>query len=161
MPTLTPTRSIVLTHDHGAVTVVPADQDRFVMASDAAVTALRDADERQATRDRFRDSVLLPLREWCEARPGRVLACYVRLFPTADHLRVYVFGAGPAYDFALAREVSALELSIHRAGWRVLVRQLTSAQSPSDLFNPDQAIQVFAHPAIAAHAESGTAPHPG
>jgi hypothetical protein len=117
--------------------------------------------EREEARDRFEQTVLPLLREWCVTRADRVLACYVRLFPDADHLRVYVFNLGTAYDFDLAPAVTELELSIHRAGWRVLVRQMTAVDDPSDLFSPEQAIQVYLNPAAVAHAESGAAPDPG
>ena len=90
-----------------------------------------------------------------------MLACYVRVLPDADHLRVYVFNVGPAYDFDLAPDVTALELSIHRAGWRVLVNQMTAVDNPTDLFAPDQAIQVYFNQAGVTDAESGAAPDPG
>ena len=73
----------------------------------------------------------------------------------AGHVQVFVLTTALRFDFDLAEAVAALEMRLAKAGWRVGVSQLPSAdeESLSTFFNLEGALEVY--------AQRGPAPQEG
>jgi len=137
---------IVLNGTSGHVTVEPEDEDRFILSAQEAVRACRNHQRAGEVVRAFKQEFLVPLRAWCEGHQGQVEGCYVP--PPVGHLEVYVVGTSPRFDFALAGELSGLELMLVDRGWRVGVMYLPNGPDEYLLghFNPEGAIRVYGQP---------------
>jgi hypothetical protein len=144
---------IHLSYRDGQVTVTPEDQDIFFLSAEKATEACRQAVRAEERVANFKREFLVPLRDWCVAHADRVSACY--LPQPAGHLQVFVVTNRPRFDFQLSEEMAALGLRLTKAGWRVGVWQLPSAdkESLSAFFNPEGALEVY--------AQRGSAPQEG
>jgi hypothetical protein len=102
---------------------------------------------------RFMDDFVAPVRQWCVAHAEKVRTCYIA--PDGRAPAVFVIGTAPGYDYSLSEPLAALEVDLHRRGWRCAVLQLPSDEPslwPVFIREP-QAIQVFPQPDQASHAE--------
>lgn len=139
-----PHKAIQLRYSDGVVMVTPEDEDRFFITAQRAVEACQEAHQFDAAVRSFKEQFVKPLHDWCGERQASIRSCYVPL-PAFGHLKVFVVGSSPRFDFALAADVSELELALNDAGWSVNVLQI-SATSEDDLrtyFNPNDSIQVY------------------
>jgi hypothetical protein len=144
---------IRISHTDGKVVVEPEDEDRFVMTAQSAVQACQESHHREEAIRTFKEEFLNPLYEWCLGHSGKVKACYIAV--PVSYIQVFVVGTSQRYDFGLSRELSALELKLADAGWRVSVLQLpaASAEDLQTYFSPEGAIEVYAQ--LAATPDQG------
>ena len=134
--------------------VAPQDRDIFFISARRAINASRDAVRTDESIKRFESEFLLPLHGWCEAHRDRVSACYLPL-PTGS-IRVFVLSNRGEYDFELGKAVAALELNLARAGWRVSISLIPSADDDTlgTFFTPENTLEVYAK-CLATSAEGG------
>ncbi len=130
--------------DSGNVTVTPENEDRFVLTAQNAVRACQEHHLNNEAIKRFKTGFLRPLHEWCLKHASSITACFIAA-PT-DHLQVFVIGATPKYDFALGKEVSALERQLYDAGWKLSVLQIPDSDEEElqTYFDIEGALQVYA-----------------
>lgn len=143
-----------LTFAAGVIDVTPADRSAFLLAAARAADASRTPVDPDRRLDRFESDLLFPVHDWCMAHVGHVRACYVA--PAGGRVAVYVVTVSPRFDFRLAGDLAALELTLARAGWRVGVTQVPAVDDPealAGLLRPAEAVEVY--------ADSGPAPGKG
>jgi len=141
---VTAKRPIQLHYKGGEVVVTPEDQDRFVIASQYAVSACQN----QLAADRFvrefSGQFLKVLLEWCKRHQEQVQACYVPIPVSGSCIKVFVVSNSSKFDFALSDLIADLELDFCKNGWPCDILQIGSGE-PDELrafFAPEQSIQV-------------------
>lgn len=137
-------RPAKISFSDGEVVVQAKDRPRFVMSAEKATEACAEAVRAEERFVRFEQSLLKPLHQWCMERVGHVSACYVPL--PSGTIQVFIVTTSKKFDFGLAKEVAELELQLARAGWRVSVIQLPSADEASlaTFFHADGALEIYA-----------------
>ncbi len=142
--TLTHREPVRLSSGSGPI-LVTAEDDRFFISADKAVKACRDAVREQEKYAHFRETLLVPIREWCEARSATVKGCYLGLPGPTDILPAYIVPAAPPYRKEITREANELADVLHESGWRVVFTQLPSGSKDelAGLFDADQTFQVY------------------
>jgi hypothetical protein len=140
-----------LRFDDNEVLVTPKDHDRFMLAAQKAVDALRRMTETEEWLERFSEEYLPLLHSWCKEHADRVGACYLGFPSRNGALPVFVIGSSSDYDFDLGREVSALELRLEDHGWSsdVLQIPLGDENDLSTFFDPTESLQVYGQPEAA------------
>lgn len=135
---------IQLHYAGGQVVVTPEDQDRFVLASQHAVSACQNAVLLGRVADQFRTQFLGKLIEWCKSHRDRVRACYVPFPSCGCTIKVFVVARSETFDFVLSDWIADLEVECDSAGWPSDILQIASGL-PEELqvfFDPEQSIQV-------------------
>jgi len=128
----------------GQVVVCPEDQDVFLLIAENAIDACREAVRRDERMHHFKESLLRPLVNWAEQHPRRVESMYLAEANT-EHLTAYVLTHTERYDFDLAEELAALDLSPGRAGRPISVHQVPRSDDTdlSHFFDPERALQIY------------------
>lgn len=132
------------------VEVPPADRERLRAAADRAATAVH---ARGPGVPRFEADLLVPLHAWCMTQVGHVRTCYVDA--GREQIRVCIVTTSGRYDHRLEEEVSALELGLARAGWRISVMDLPDTE------DDNLAPFVRFSEAMEVYADRGPAPDQG
>lgn len=138
-----------LTYRDGEVMVTPENWDVFFINASQAVeacqAALRWQEIRREERERFEKTFLQPVYNWCVERKDKVSGCYVPI-PTAGLLRVFIVTSSPRFDFALAQEIAALELSLVQLKWSVNLVQIPGAgnESIGTFLDVEEAMEIYA-----------------
>lgn len=129
----------------GEVMVTPKDRDIFFMSARRATEACRDAIRSDEAFKRFETEVLVAVNRFCESNADRIRACYLPV--PSGQIRVFIMTASPKFDFGLGEAVAALELDLSRAGWKISISQIpdADAESLAAFFNPEGALEVYAH----------------
>src|SRR5436309_1868663 len=112
----------------GEVMVTPQDQDIFFISAEKATEACREVIRQDQRVARFKDEIVVPLREWRQRHQDKVLACYV-LIPDSPVIPVYMVGAGEQYDFELTKELSQLASEFDDRGWSVHISQIPRCEA--------------------------------
>lgn len=137
-------RAIQLQWDGGAVTVTPADQDRFVKSSQWAVDACQNQLMFDKFLEQFKKDFLRSIRDWCEGHSGHILACFVPV-PPSGHPRIFVISRSSEYNFDLSDSLTDLENELANKGWPANVLQLPSGspESLATFFDEEHSVQVY------------------
>jgi hypothetical protein len=135
---------IQLHYAGGQVVVTPEDQDRFVLASQHAVSACQNAVVLGRLINQFRTEFLGKLHEWCKDHSGSVRACYVPFPSCGCTIKVFIVARSETFDFELSDLIADLEMEYDSAGWPCDILQIATGL-PEELqvfFDPEQSIQV-------------------
>ena len=98
----------------GHFVVAPEDQDRFVAASQQAVSACQKAVVEDRVTKLFADEFLLPLHKWCTEHRLLVEQCYVPFEKYGDCIKVFLVSRASKFDFDLSDAISDFERSSSR-----------------------------------------------
>ncbi len=128
----------------GQVTIVPDNEDRFIMTAQSAVQACQSQEKLKRAVQAFKTEFIAPLFEWVENNKAAVSKIFIPV--PSQCIEVYVIGASPSYDFELGKQLSRLEMKLHEEGWNVSVLQIPQAdlEELSTYFDPDSSLEIHA-----------------
>lgn len=126
------------------VLVTTEDEDRFMLSAAKAIEACKIAAAREQPISLFKNTLLLPLIQWCKKMGDRVAACYLGA-PRSSSLPIYVIAKPGAYDFTLAEEMINLTDELEKNGWAVHTIQFPVGpiEELSALFNVGRSLVVY------------------
>ena len=129
----------------GDIVFTPADEDRFLLGTQASIVPSQGKLAVGQFVDQFKTDLLPRVRQWCEQHAEKLLACYIPF--GFEQLTVFAVTRLPRYDFSLSDSIADFEMDLFEAHWPVEVRQIPSG-SPETLdsfFNSAESIQVYGH----------------
>ena len=124
LPTLAASTPIQLQFASGQISVPIEDQDRFVVASQRAVSVSEHSAFAGQSSKLFADKFLAPIREWCLSLGDRVGQCYVPFELTNNFITVFMVRRALKFDFVLSEAIADLDGKLIRDGWPCEVLQL-------------------------------------
>lgn len=137
--------AIQLNYSDGMVTVIPEDEDRFIITAQKAVKACRTHDKMEQAVQVFKQEFLKPLHDWCDSRSSNIDSCFLAP-PFSRHMEVFVVTRSPKFDFELAKEISSQTIEMVDRGWMVTVIQIPQLieEEVATFFHKEESIQVYA-----------------
>ena len=157
MSPTTSTGPIQLHYDGGQVVVTPEDKDRFVMASQHAVSACQNALAVDRLVEQFQKEFLRPLYTWCCDHKDGIRACYLPFPFLSVPIKVFVVAESAKFSFVLSEAIADLELQFQEDRWPCDILQISSGSIDEIqvFFNPAQSLQVY------GNGDSSSAPGKG